>query len=193
MALVPFQLSIFSSKHCPDSSSYATGVGSYLASRHCECGWRRALELGFHLPSPISHRPSSPSCLSFEFGFHAHHTNLSHDPSLSFSLRALKFKRQIRVQQTLHSSILICGTRTQCQRWSVDDHKRRLSLSTLWGGHEDVLITAEFYNYCSKVNHRQSIIKLLSLSLSMFTSDFNVNIQCWAINDQSAIAIRNSY
>jgi len=102
----------------------------------------------FHLPSPISHRQCSPSCLPFGFGFHAYHTNLSHNPSLSFSLRALKFKLQIRVRRTFLSSDIDPqdSNSTSASTLVIRRRREEISLSTLWGGRADVLITADFYN-----------------------------------------------
>jgi len=147
------------------------------------------------ISSPISHshRPSSPSCLSFGFGFHVHHNNLSHDLSLSFSLRALKFKLQIRVHRTFLSLDIDPRDSNSTSASTLVCRRRREGIVVINSGRR----TRGCVDYRRILqllfNYRQSIIKLPSLSLSTFTSDFNVNIQCWAIDDQAAIAIRNSY
>ena len=104
--------------------------------------------------APISHFPSSIFALMLIVRIRVPCPPYQPQPAsasaLGFSSSSFKFAFIGRSSRR----ILIRGTLTQRRRqhWSVDD-ERRLSLSTLWGGHENVLIIAEFYNYCSKVNY----------------------------------------
>ena len=126
-ALVPFPLAIFSSKHHPDSSSYATGVGSYLASRYCGCGRRRALKPEFRLPSPIPIvHPRPHACRSDSGSIPTIPTSAMTPASASASgLSSLSFKFAFIGRSSRRILIHRTQTRRQHQRWSVDDEEGR--------------------------------------------------------------------